>query len=186
MRRLFCCIVVLALPASLWAADPKPTDMVNNPPYENWSAFNPGTTVIQKETVKLADGSKLEITKTFRLLEKTKDKVVVQSTFSASDPGASEATATTTIFPAKVRMNAVDTPDGEDTSVTEGKEQVDLTGKTIEAEWVEATATSGDSVVVDKIWTAKDVPGGIVKQTITRKKGDKVVSDSVLEIVEIK
>ena len=62
---------------------------------------------------------------------------------------------------------------------------VDVKGKMVETEWVEATATNGDETVVEKVWTAQDVPGGIVKQTITKKKAGKVASQSALELVTV-
>ena len=46
--------------APAWADAPKPGDMVNNPPFANWSSFKQGTTISLKETVKLADGSTIE------------------------------------------------------------------------------------------------------------------------------
>ena len=89
-------------------------------------------------------------------------------------------------FPAMVKMGAVDTPDDKMASITEGKETVDLKGKQVETEWVEATSNQGGETVAEKVWTAKDVPGGIVKQTLTKKKGDAVVSDSLMVVVDIK
>jgi len=187
MRFASLMIVALLLPAvALAADDPKADDMVNNPPFANWSAFKPGTSVTQKEVVTLADGSKVEMTKTLKLVKKSKDQVVVEATIKQSGGGAVESQTTATSYPAKVKRSDVDTPDDQTASVTEGKEQVELEGKKIDTEWVEATTKNGDDVMVEKIWTAKDVPGGIVKQTMSEKKGDKVVSVSVLDIVEIK
>ena len=36
------------------------------------------------------------------------------------------------------------------------------------------------------MWSAREIPGGVVKETIVRKKGDQVLSDSLMEIVRIK
>lgn len=185
MRSTFLLIAALLLPAGAWAADPQPDEMVNNPPYSNWSAFKPGTTVKQMETVKLPDGTKIEISKTSKLIKKNKDQVVVETTVKDSGGGVSESQTTVATYAAKVKMSAIDTPDAVAT-VTEGKEDVDFKGKKIEAEWVEATTKAGDEVTTEKIWTARDVPGGIVKETLTKKKGDAVVSESVTELVEFK
>jgi hypothetical protein len=185
MRSRSLLIATLALPLTAWAAEPKPDEMVNNPPFASWSSFKPGTVVSQKETVTLADGSKLTFQKTFKLVEKTKDKVVVESVIKESDGGGVESATTMMVFPAKVKRSEVDSP-SEVASVAEGKEQVDFKGKRIDTEWVEATIMAGDEVTTDKVWTAKEVPGGIVKQTLTRKKGDKVVSESLLDVVEYK
>ena len=186
MRGEWLLIVALAVPLNAWAADPGPDEMVNNPPYANWSAFKPGTKVVQKETVTLADGSKVVLDQTFKLVERTKQKVVVEIDVKQSGAGAMESSKTVVSYPAMVKRSDADTPRDQSGSITEGKEQVDFKGKKIEAEWLEVSSTSGDEITTEKIWTARDVPGGIVKQTMTKKKGDKVISDSVLELVEFK
>jgi len=174
------------LPIIAWAADPGPNDMVNNPPYANWSAFKPGTKVTLKEPIKLADGSRVEVTTTSKLLRKTKEKVEVETTVKGSANGAVESQTTVTAYPAMVKMSDVDTPDDKLASVTEGKEEVDYKGKKIETEWIEATSAAGDTTTIQKMWTGRDIPGGIVKETITQKKGDQVTSESVTELVEFK
>jgi hypothetical protein len=188
MRLLPALLAVFVVPAAVLAAEsqPKPDDIVNNPPFAHWSAFAVGTSVTQQETVNLSDGTKLQESITSKLVEKTKDKVVVETSTKDKSSGAAEETKTVTTFPAKVKMSQVNTPDSAMTSVTEGKETVDVKGKKVDAEWVEAVIKSGDEVTTEKVWTARDIPGGIVKRTLTRKQGDKVVSDSVLELVEFK
>ena len=176
---------VLFIAFSTHAADPKPDDMVNNPPFAHWSMFAPGTSVTQKETVTLSDGSKLELIKTFKLVEKTKDKVVVEMTVAGSGSGAGESTVTTTTYPAQAKLSEVSSPPGS-ASVTEGKETVDVKGKKVDTEWYEAVTTYGGEVTTDKAWTAKDIPGGVIKETITQKKAGKVMSESLLEVVDWK
>jgi len=178
-------LVALVMPLAAIAADPKPGDMVNNPPFAHWSMFDPGTSVTQKETVTLSDGSKMEISKSFKLVEKSKDKVVVETTLTAAGNAGAQSTVSMATYPAKVKMSDVDTP-SDMVTVTEGKESVDVKGKKIDAEWYEATTKVGDEVTTDKVWTAKEIPGGIIKETITRKKGGKVMSESLLEAVEWK
>ena len=48
------------------------------------------------------------------------------------------------------------------------------------------TSVTQREVVTEKVWTARDIPGGIIKRTVTRKQGDTVASDSVLELVGYK
>jgi hypothetical protein len=180
------------MPSALSAAEPKPKpdEMVNNPPYAHWSAFKPGTTVKQREIVTLPNGDKVEQVITSKLLKREKDKVVVETTMTEAGvdgkTSLAESTKTVSSFPAKVKMSQVDTPAEAGVTVTEGVEDVDVKGKKINSEWVEATTRSGDEVMTEKIWTARDVPGGIIKRTITRKKGDTVTSSSQLELVEFK
>ncbi len=169
------------------APPPKPGDLVNNPPFAHWSQFAVGTTVAQKEVVTLADGTTAENVIAMKLLSKSKDNVVVEAVVTAGGAGkragAVEETKTVSEYPAKVKFENTSTPAAAGYSITEGKELVTVKGKEIEAEWVEATATNGGETVVEKIWTAKEIPGGIVKQTVKRSGGGKSASDSVLEIV---
>jgi hypothetical protein len=170
------------------APPPKPGDMVNNPPYAHWSQFAVGTSVTTKEIVTLSDGSAVEAVVNSKLLSKSKDKLTVETLVTGGgagkQAGAVEQTKTLTDFPAKVKFEQTDTPDVAGYSVTEGKELVDVKGKQVEAEWTEATASNGDETVVEKVWTAQNIPGGIVKQTVTKKKGAQVASSSELVLVE--
>ncbi len=180
--------VVVSLAAAVaFAEGPKPGDLVNNPPYAHWAQFAVGTSVTVKEVVTLADGGVAEAVVTSTLVAKDKDKLTVETVAvagaGASHGGAAEETKTVTDYPAKVKFERAHSPAGVGYSVTEGKEVVDVKGKALETEWVEATSSNGDETVVEKIWTAKDVPGGIVKQTVTRKKGGKVASQSTLAVV---
>jgi len=185
MRSIALLLAAFVVPLSALAADPKPDDMVNDPPFANWSMFAPGTSVTQKETVTLPDGSKLEMTKTQKLVAKSADKVTVEMTIATHGDALEESTVTTTTYPAKVKMSEVNSPP-DVTSVTEGKEAVDLKGKKVDAEWYEAVTKLGPEVTTDKSWTARDVPGGIIKETIVRKRGDEVLSESLLEVVDWK
>ena len=183
--------ILLAVPAALSAAEPKPKadEMVNNPPYAHWSAFKPGTSVTQREVVTLGNGTKLEQKITTKLIKREKDKVVVETTMTGdvlANGKVVESTKTITSFPAKVKMSDVDTSNDASMTVTEGTEEVDVKGKKVSTEWVEAVSKNGDWVVAQKEWTARDVPGGLIKRTITQKRGDTVVSDSVLDLVEYK
>jgi hypothetical protein len=189
MRRVLAALLVLAASAAIAADRPKPGDMVNNPPYGHWSQFPVGTSVTTKEVVTLADGNTVETLITSKLVTKTKDRLTVETLVTAADAskhaGLAEQTKTLTDYPAKVKFERTHSPDSAGYSVTEGKEVVDVQGKQVEAEWVEATTTNGDETTVEKIWTAQDVPGGIVKQTMVKKKGAKVSSQSAMQLVNV-
>ncbi len=182
--------LVLLVPLAANAGEPKPDDLVNNPMFAYWSSFNPGTAVTQGETVTLSDGTRLKMVTTYKLLEKTRDKVVIEGTLTQSNPAhgavSSQKTVTLATFPAKVKKREVDTPESEMESLTEGKEQIEVKGRKVEADWVEAVIKSGDEVVTEKVWIVKEIPGGLIKQTLVKKKGEKVISESVLELVEFK
>lgn len=180
-------VAACLVPVIVFAAETKPNrdDLVNNPPFAHWSSFPTGTSVTQKETVSLSDGSKVEQTSTSKLIEKSKDKVVVETTITTSGKGSSETTTSVATYPPKVRMRDVDTP-ATMASVTEGKEEIEFKGKKVNSEWVQAVTKSGEDVTTEKVWTARDVPGGLIKQTIVHKRGGKVVSESTREVVEVK
>jgi hypothetical protein len=188
MRTALGFAIIVFIPLAVLAAEskPKPDDVVNNPPFAHWSSFPTGTSVTQKETVSLPDGSKVEELTTAKLIEKSKDKVVVETTITTTGNAASETSTTVTTFPPKVKMRDVNTPADQMASITEGKEELEFKGKKVNAEWVEAVSQSGDEVTTEKVWTARDVPGGLIKQTIVHKKGDKVLSESIREVVEVK
>jgi hypothetical protein len=179
-------IVGLACSTSAQPGKPGPDAMVNNPPFANWAQFKPGTTVVQKEVVSLPDGRKLEQMITYKLVQKSKERVLVESTVRDKIAGTTESTRTVNSYPATVKMSEVSTNVGPDASVTEGKEEMTVKGRKVAVEWVEAVTRSDDEVWTEKMWTAREVPGGIVKQTLVHKRGDKVVSESVLEMMDFK
>ena len=179
---------VLTAVASSAADRPKPGDMVANPPYAHWAQFPVGASVTVKEVIALTGGGTAETVVTSKLIAKDKDRVQVETVAvdaaAGSHAGLADETKTLTDYPAKVKFESTQSPDTAGYSVTEGKEVVDVKGKEAEAEWVEVTATNGDETDVEKIWTVRDVPGGIVKHTIVRKKAGKVVSTSTTGVVE--
>jgi hypothetical protein len=167
-------------------ATPGADDMVTNPAYAHWSAFKRGTTVTQKQTVILGNGRTLEHEIMVRLLEKTRDRAVIETTQRPNFNTMVESTRTITTFPARVKKSAVDTPRAELHGFTEGDEPLTVAGKTVSAHWVEAVTRTGDEVTTRKVWSAREIPGGVVKETIVRKRGDQVLSDSMLQVVAIK
>jgi hypothetical protein len=198
MRHALAALLVLAAPnaARAQAANapekspeppPKAGDMVNNPPYAHWSQFRLGTSVTVKEVVTLPDGSVGEALITSKLISKSKEKLQVETSVTTggakSWTAASEKTKTVTEYPAKVRFEQFQSPISSGYSVSEGKETIEVKGKKVETEWIEATTTMGDETTVEKMWTAKDIPGGIVKRSVTKKKGGQVVQSST-ELLE--
>ena len=125
---------------------PRPDELVNNPAFAHWARFKRGTTVIQKQTVTLSDGRKIEHDITVRLAEKTRDKVVIETTQTPTMDGMVSSTRTFTTFPAKVRMERVQTPRATLDAFAEGEEPVTVRGQTFTAHWVEAATKAGDEV----------------------------------------
>src|SRR5262245_18374936 len=179
-------IVGLACSVRVQSARPGPDEMVDNPPFANWAQFKSGTIVTQKEVVSMPDGRKLEQLITYKLVHMNKERVVVESTVKDTTAGATESTRTLNTYPARVKMRDVSTETGPDVSVTEGKEELTVKGRKLAVEWVLAVTRSGDDVWTEKMWTAREIPGGIVKQALVHKRGDKLVTESVLEMIDFK
>src|SRR5262245_55661962 len=131
-------IVGLACSAEAQSTTPGPGDVVDNPPFANWAQFKPGTTVTQREVVSMPDGRKLEQTITHKLVQKNKERVVVETIVKDKMAGAEESTRETKVYPAKAKMSEVNTESGPDVAVTEGKEEMTVKGKKLAVEWVEA------------------------------------------------
>ncbi len=170
-----------------YVAQPKVGDLVNNPPYSHWAQFRQGSFVTVKEVTTLADGSIGQAVITSRLLSKTKDKIRVEILVSAGGVGSwasvSESTRTISEYPAKVRFEDSQTPDAAGYTVTEGKELIEHKGKQVETEWIESSVTHGDETTVEKLWTVQRIPGGILKRTVEKRRGNQVVS-AVTHVVE--
>jgi len=165
---------------------PQPDEMVNNPAYSQWARFKRGTTMVQKQTVTLSDGRKIEHDITVRLADKSPDKVVIETTLTPTMDSMVSSTRTFATFPARVKMGRVHTPRASLDGFAEGEEDMTVQGKKVTAHWIEAITKAGDEVTTRKVWSAWEIPGGVFKETIVRKKGDQVLSDSVLETVRIK
>jgi hypothetical protein len=179
---------VLGIAGAAIAADeapPKPDDMVNTPPFHHWGAFDVGTRVTQKQVVSLPDGRKVEEVIVHRLLKNDPKHVVVETVVTDNSKDVGETTRTVTTYSPTIRMSEVSMT-SPDTTLTEGKEDMTVKGKKIETEWTATETRNGDDVWKEKTWTARDIPGGIIRETLVHEQGGKVVSDSVLELVDFK
>ena len=192
---LLAIVVLCAAPAFAQQAvssseSPKPEDVITNPTFALWANFAVGSSVAQKEVVTLADGTIIESQMTARLVSKHPDKLTVETTVvplgATKRAGVVDETKTLTTYPSKVKFDNFQTPESSGYSVTTGKETLDLNGKRIDTEWVEASSTNSDGSVTERDWYATDIPGGLVKQTVTKKKGAELTSQSMLELVVVK
>src|SRR5262249_49100187 len=123
---------------------------------------------------------------TYRLVQKNKERVIVESTVKDTKAGATDSTRMLNTYPARVKMRDVSPESDPGASVTEGKEDMTVKGRKLAVEWDEAVTRSGDEVWTEKMWTAREIPGGIVKQTVVHKRGDQLVTESVLEMIDFK
>jgi hypothetical protein len=169
-------------------------ELVDNPPFVHWSAFKVGTTVTQRETVKFAQESfegdyypegTHEKDLTYTLIEVTPKKVVVRLIVSEYGRGSiiEQAPLKITYVP-KVKKEHVSTSKEGIETFKEGEEDVKVLGKTFHCEWVETIDEEDGVTTYRKQWTAKDIPGGTVKEVRSTKKGKEVLNEAFFTVVQ--
>jgi len=178
-------LVAGAIPYRARAAD---EEKVANPPFKHWSAFKVGTTVTHKERVTFPKesedverypGGVHEKDMTYRLLEVAPEKVVVELKVLEYGHGYTTELAPVKItYPASVQKEHVLTAPGATETIKEGDEDLKVLGKTIRCHWIESIDKDRDELFYRKMWSSDEVPGGIVKDIKTQKKGRELVSES--------
>jgi len=136
---------------------------IDNPEYQSWSKFGVGSMVeytVQSE----AAGTKTESTMTVTMVEKTDDKIVLETKTKMVVAG-NEMTmpAQKRDVPAKVDQPEQQAQDGP--KPEEGKEDVEAAGKTLSCKTTTTVTESNGMKTTAKIWQCDDVPGGMVKMT---------------------
>jgi hypothetical protein len=197
LRRFLPALAALTCLASAAARGADGDDLVPNPRYKGWADFKPGATVTHKESTRFPAGSPQgkyyprgvdERDITYKLASVSPDKAVVETVVLDYELLSQvEAAPTRIIYPAKVKRAYVEEA-REQLKVKEGKEDVEVLGKTHKnCEWYETTRTTADGeVVTRKRWIAADVPGGIVKEVTVTKRGDQVVAETTTTVVRMK
>lgn len=171
-------LIAILAPAAL--AFP-PEVKVENPEFVAWSKFKPGTIAIWKSVIMKSD-SKTETTITRKLVTSTDKNIVLEVTTSTSKDGGE----------AKVKTREVNVPRTTSESSArqftdpvgkqdEGSESLTIAGKTYDARWIAAHSKGEDGDTKTKIWTAANVPGGLLKKE--SKVGDK---STTIELIELK
>jgi hypothetical protein len=167
--------------------------MVYNPPYTHWSAFKPGTTVTQRETVTFAAGSDDAEYHggprvhdfAYKLLEVTPKHVIVQMTiFDHSNGSVTEHAPVKITFPAMVRKGHALRGRNEIEKFTERDEGIKVMDKPVKAHFIDILDTDGDETVERQIWRSGEIPGGTVKETKTTKKANKVTAETTVELID--
>jgi hypothetical protein len=166
------------------AARPK-GERTENPLYCRWSKFTPGTTVVFKETTENNSIKTLASTQ-YRLTNLSEEKAVVEMEGTVISPDGTRTTDPSTEL---VHVHWFELPPGVTKDkywkpagiFAEGDETLNLAGKSIATHWykykgrVEAGETNG------QLWISEDVPGGVVKSTLTIVPTKKVVRGELAE-----
>lgn len=171
-------------------------DLIPNPPYKHWAAFKPGTTVTLKQIVRegtpnaaASPSEETEQLNAFKLLEVTPEKVVVEQISSDIENGSIvEQAPVKLIFPAKVDKKYAKGGVAREklTSFKEGLESVKHDKGDAKCQLVESSIKNGDEESISRQWSCDDVPGGIVKEVITKKIGGKVAYETTTLLIDIK
>jgi hypothetical protein len=186
-------VLLFLASAGLASVAAQDKDMVPNPIFKHWSAYKEGTSVTLREKVKFpADSeegqryheSTLIKDTTYKLLKATPKEVVVEVVEMEHGRGSLQESAPFKIiyFP-EIKKNT-GTPKG---SYAEHKQSDDVKvtvhGKAYNATLVETVHKSGGYTRTHKAWLCDDIPGGILKDARTQKKGNDLISESTLEVL---
>jgi hypothetical protein len=196
LRRFLPALAALSCLALATARAGDADDLVTNPRYKGWADFKPGATVTHKEQTRFPAGSPQgkyyprgvdERDITYKLVSVGPDKAVVQTVVLDYELLSQvEAAPTRITYPAKVKRAYVEEA-REHLNVKEGKEDLEVLGKTYKCEWYETTRTTADGeVVTRKRWIAAELPGGIVKEVTVTKKGDRVIAETTTTVLQTK
>jgi hypothetical protein len=196
LRRFLPALAALTFLALATARGADADDLVANPRYKGWADFKPGATVTHKEMTRFPAGSPQgkyypegidERDITYKLVSVSPDKVVVETVvLDYHLLSQVEAAPTRIIYPAKVKRANVEEA-REQLKVKEGKEDIEVLGKSHKCEWYETTRMTGDGEeMTRKRWILPEVPGGIVKEVTVTKKGDQVVAETTTTMLPLK
>jgi hypothetical protein len=181
-------LVVLTATASLASAEDVP-----NPYYKFWSKFKPGATVTYKETTKLSGaaaasspaGTDLK-TVTYKLVEVTDDKVVVEARVTQQEIfGYVESAPTRHIYPAKM-SKAILEELLEETGAKGKDDTLKVGDKEVKVKAITGTLKKAGEEVDFKLWLSDEIPGGFVKRQRTTKVNGEVVAETTVELVSYK
>jgi hypothetical protein len=194
-------LVVLSTLAALAVAADESADTVDNPPYQNWSAFKPGTLVKLKRTVIDKSGDQPGVVDataapnaphvaytTYKLVSVTPEKAVVEMTETDIEGGSEvEHPPLKITYKAKVAKKYTESgvPKADVKGLKEGEEKMKVAGHEVDAHWVESEFSVENETSYSKVWASDQVPGGTIKKTTIKKEGGKVLFETELEVVEL-
>jgi hypothetical protein len=179
-----------AIPAAQQTMRPKATQeeespLIDYPEYVSWTPFPVGLVVVRQKVV-TNDSEAVHVTTTLRLIEKSADKIVVESQVTVNRPGQpalenapfrSEYRARFRL-PAGMRAEQFDLPALKARQI--GEETVESCGQEYSTQvfiWDEINETGPMHV---KLWRSEAMPGRMVRQEIHGP-----MHTSVEDVVEI-
>lgn len=151
----------------LFAGSAIAAEMVDNPVYQSWAKFKPGTTVVYNHEI-AAGTMTMNMEMTQKLIEVTPEKATVEMTMTTSAMPNMNHPGRKSEIPAKIDKDQLDTAgklpqDVKGEAKPLGKENVDVSGKAYECQVTQITGEQRGQKLEGKSWTTPDVPGNMVK-----------------------
>jgi hypothetical protein len=200
MHRFLAVTAALLAPLALVGAadDKEMKDTVPNPAYKHWSAFKPGAMAVHKQVIvdKAPDGpNSIDATGkpegaseellTYKLLSVTPEKAVIEMVETELAPGSETEHAPVKItYHAKLHPKHKGKNKDKVGKFKETTEEVEVGGMKIKANVVESEIKEGDEVSHQKLWWSNDVPGGLVKEVVTKSQGGKVYYETTTTLLK--
>jgi hypothetical protein len=167
-------------------------EQIDNPAYQSWAKYKPGTTVTYKQTTEMnnpamAAMGKPETVMTEKLIEVKPDVAIIEITMETTMMGQTHTMpARQSEVPAKVEKDQQGVPQnvkGEVKDMKEGTDKVDVNGKSVDATTREFTVVATEPQPMTahiKVWTTPDVPGSMVKTVNDVQEPMKMTSTMTL------
>ncbi len=143
---------------------------IDNPVYQNWAKFKPGTRVAYAQTSEVM-GNKTESQIAYELVEVTAEKVVVELSGSTTLMGnKTEMPKTRLEYPAKTDPADPNAKNALNAKTASTEETLDILGGKLACKVFEATVEQQGSTIKTRTWACDDVPGTLVKSETTMEK----------------
>ncbi|RCK79537.1 MAG: hypothetical protein OZSIB_4291 [Candidatus Ozemobacter sibiricus] len=161
-------------------------NQIDNPVYQNWARFKPGTRVAYSQTSEVM-GNTTESQIVYELVEVTPDKVVVELTGSTTLLGKrTDMPKARLEYPARTDPADPTVKNALNARTASTEETLDLLGGKLTCKVFEATVEQQGSTIKSRFWYSDEIPGSLVKsETIMEKpvqtKTLMVLSEKVIK-----
>lgn len=165
-------IAAVAVCTSILAAD-----LVDNPRYQSWAKYKPGT-LVKMDMVTAAGGQDMKSTITTTLKEVTPEKVVLEMKTSMTIPGMADPmdNVMSMTEPAKIEKEKIKPTNPEQMPnckvIGKGTEAVKIGDKSYKCDWYEVEMEQQGMKISTKFWTCNDLPDKMVKNDTKMDMGN--------------
>ncbi|MBF0548446.1 MAG: hypothetical protein HQM08_28685 [Candidatus Riflebacteria bacterium] len=156
-------------------------ELIDNPNYQNWSKFKVGT-IVKYQQVGEKDGKQIVLGDlTYTLAELTPEKVVVEmtQTIFLSDQ-ISEFPNSQMQYSAKIKKADSGSVKQLSPAPDESDEEIEVPAGKFKCHAIESSNHFEGASFSTKIWSNKDIPGALVKNTTNTEEPKKSTTSIVL------